>query len=141
MADQGSRDIMAELILREKELLKKIAGLDQALVAPLARLEKARALLEKAKAAHGRCAAVVQPLQSDKILLEGELAQIQEKKSETRVKARQIEVGGIRPGTQEFVDQMNALAGDPEEARLKKQAEAMDVEANLQALKDRLGEG
>ena len=141
MADQGSRDIMTELILQEKELQEKIARLDAALVEPLARLGKAEALLAKAQAAHKQCAAIVQPLQSDKILLEGELTLVTQKKSETRMQARRIEVGGIRPGTQEFVDQMNALAGDPEEARLKKQAEDMDVEAKLKALKDRIGDG
>jgi hypothetical protein len=140
MADQGSRDIMTELILQEKELLEKIARIDDALVEPLARLAKAEELLAKAQAAHKQCTSMVQPLQSEKTLLEGELALVAKKKSETRMQARRIEVGGIRPGTQEFVDQMNTLAGDPEEARLKKQAADMDVEAKLKALKHRMDE-
>ena len=57
------------------------------------------------------------------------------------MEARRIEVGGIRPGTQEFVEQLQAVAGDPEVARQKAEAQALDVEAELAALKAKMSGG
>ena len=43
-------------------------------------------------------------------------------------------------GTAEFVDQMKKLAGDPEEIRLNKATKEADVDAELAALKAKLGD-
>ena len=139
MIDEGSKEIMTELILKEKELEEKIASLDAQLVTPLKRLEKAKALLLKAKHAYETILADVQPLKSEKILLQGELASILEKKSAARIEARKIEVGGIRPGTAEFVEQLNEMAGDAETARMREETERAKAEGDLADLKERMG--
>ena len=82
--------------------------------------------------------AVCKPLQSDKILLEGELELLMDKKRELRRDARLREGGGIRPGTQALVEQMTEIAGDPEEHRLSKAAKAADIENELAALKAKM---
>lgn len=140
MPDEGSKLLMAELLLQEKELRAKIGAIDAQLEEPLARLARARAILVKAKAAYEQILGEVKPLQSDRILLEGELQLVAEKKTEARMEARRIEARGVRPGTQQFVEQMNQLAGDPEEAKLHKATAALDLEAELAALKSQMGE-
>jgi len=137
--DEGSQEIMTELILKEKELEESIARLDAELVTPLKRLEKAKSLLLKAKGAYEKIMAGVQPLQSEKTLLEGELALILEKKSAARIEARKIEVGGIRPGTAEFVEQLNEMAGDAETARIQEETARAKAEGDLADLKERMG--
>ena len=140
MADEGSEALMAELVMMEREEEAKLAEVQAELDVQEARLAKARELVLKAKAKYDEVKAIVDPLQSDKILIEGELAAIAEKKAECRIEARRIEVGGIRPGTQEFVEEMNRIAGDPEVAKAKAAAKALDVEAELAALKAKLGD-
>lgn len=139
MADEGSEALMAELVMMEKEEQAKLAEVQAQLDIHEPRLAKARELILKAKAKYDEVKALVDPLQSDKILIQGELASIAQKKSECRMEARRIEVGGIRPGTQEFVEHMNELAGDPEVAKAKAEVKAIDVEAELAALKAKLG--
>lgn len=138
MADEGSRLEMTELVLQEKELRAKLEALEEALREPEAKLEKAKAILLKAKAAYEEAAEVVRPLRSEKVLAEGELELVLEKKAKVRQAARMLEAGGIRPGTAELVEGMNRLAGDPEEASLKKAAKELDVEDALAALKKKL---
>ncbi len=138
MADEGSQALMAELVLMEKEEQAKLAAVQAQLDAELPRLAKAREVVLKAKAKYDEIKALVDPLESDKILIQGELDLIAQKKSECRVEARRIEAGGIRPGTAEFVEQMNEIAGDPEVARAKAEAQALDVEAELAAMKAKL---
>lgn len=140
MADEGSEALMAELVMMEREEEAKLAEVQAELDVQEARLAKARELVLKAKAKYDEVKAIVDPLQSDKILIEGELAAIAKKKAECRIEARRIEVGGIRPGTQEFVEEMNRIAGDPEVAKAKAAAKALDVEAELAALKAKLGD-
>ena len=140
MSDEGTQLEMTEYILMEKELRAKIEALEARLVEPEARLDKAKALLLKAKAAFEGILEEVRPLRSDKILLEGELESVLEKKAQLRIEARVAEGGGIRPGTSQLVEQMNEIAGDPEEARIKREAQALDVDAALAALKADMGE-
>ncbi len=135
MADEGSKQLMAELVLMEKEQEAKLAEIQTQLDAHEPRLAKARDIVLKAKAKYDEVRGIVDPLRSDKVLVEGELELIAQKKSECRVEARRIEVGGIRPGTAEFVEQMNKVAGDPEEARAKAAAREIDVESELAQLK------
>ena len=135
MADEGSTALMAELVLMEKEEQAKLDAIQAELDVHTPRLAKARELVLKAKAKYDEIKAVVDPLESDKILIQGELADIARKKSECRIEARRIEGGGIRPGTAEFVEQLNEVAGDPEVARAKAEAQAVDVEAQLAAMK------
>ena len=129
---------MAELVLMEKEEQAKLAALQAQLDVHEPRLQRARELVLKAKAKFDEVKAVVEPLRSDKIMVEGELSLLAERKSECRMEARRIEVGGLRPGTQEFVEQLQAVAGDPEEARQKAEVKALDVEAELAALKAKM---
>ena len=138
MADEGSKELMAELVLMEKEEQAKLDAIQAELDVHAPRLAKARELVLKAKAKYDEIKAVVDPLESDKILIQGELSDIARKKSECRIEARRIEVGGIRPGTAEFVEQLNEVAGDPEVARAKAEAKAIDVEAELAAMKAKL---
>ena len=138
MADEGSERLMAELIMMQKEEEAKLAAIQAQLDEHEPRLEKARALVLKAKEKYDEIKAIIDPLQSDKIMVEGELADIERQKSECRMEARRIEVGGIRPGTQEFVEQLQKVAGDPEVARQKAAAKAIDVENDLAALKAKM---
>ncbi len=142
MADEGSKDLMAELVLMEKEEAARLAAVQAQLDLEAPRLAKARALVLKAKAKYDEINAIVAPLESDKTLIQGELDLIAQKKAECRMEARRIEVGGIRPGTAEFVEHMNKVAGDPEVAKAKAAAKALDVETELAAMKARLeGDG
>jgi len=141
MADEGSTQLMAELVMMEKEEEAKLAKVQAELDIHEPRLAKARELVLKAKAKYDEVKAVIDPLESDKILIQGELEAIAKKKVECRMEARRVEVGGIRPGTAEFVEKMNELAGDPEVAKAKAEAKALDVEAQLAALKDKMGSG
>ena len=142
MADEGSERLMAELLLMEKEEDAKLAVIQAQLDEHEPRLRKARELVLKAKAKFDEVRAVVDPLRSDKIMIEGELEAIAQKKAECRMEARRIEVGGIRPGTAEFVEELQELAGDPEVYKAENEAKALDVEAELAALKARMeGDG
>ena len=138
MIDEGSKGVLTEYILEEKRIQEGIGKVEDQLEAPLEKLKKAKAIVLRAKAALEAAWAEVKPLQSQKILLEGELELIQDKKREARIQARVTEVGGIRPGTSEFVEQMNELAGDPEEARIKEATKALDVDAALADLKSQM---
>ena len=92
MADEGSEALMAELVMMEKEEQAKLAEVQAQLDIHEPRLAKARELILKAKAKYDEVKALVDPLQSDKILIQGELASIAQKKSECRMEARRIEV-------------------------------------------------
>ncbi len=141
--DEGFRLEMAEHIKAEKELKVKLEILEQKLAGPEAKLEKARALLLKAKAACEQFLAKVQPLRSEKVLIEGELALIAEKKSALRQEALFARDGGnrgLRAGTGALVENMNELAGGSlEQSKLEAAGKALDAEAALAALKDKLG--
>lgn len=141
MADEGSERLMTELVLMEKEEKAKLAVIQAKLDEHEPRLKKARELVLKAKAKFDEVRAIVDPLRSDKIMIEGELQSIAQKKAECRMEARRIEVGGIRPGTAEFVEQLQEVAGDPEVYKAENEAKALDVEAELQALKAKLEGG
>lgn len=138
MADEGSQIEMTELVLQEKEARAKLATLDAALAEPEQRLAKAKALLLKAKAAYEGCLEAVKPLRSDKILVEGDLELIEEKKREVRMQARMIAGGGIRPGTQEAVEALQELAGDPAEAKLRQATSEAAADQALAALKAKM---
>jgi hypothetical protein len=141
MADEGSTQLMAELVMMEKEEEAKLAAIQAQLDVHEPRLAKARALIMKAKAKYDEVKVVIDPLESDKILIQGELDALARKKAECRMEARRVEVGGIRPGTAEFVEQLNAVAGDPEVAKAKAADKALSVEAELAALKAKMGGG
>ena len=141
MATEGDRGLMAQYILEEKRLSGAIDDLTDRLKAPSEKLERAREVLLKAKAAYDQAKGAVESLQSDRMLLEGELDLVREKKSKLRVEAAVAEGGGIRPGTAELVEQMGELAGDAEAYRAKKAVQALDVEAELERLKASMGEG
>jgi len=136
--NEGDRLEMAEYILQEKELEEKLAHVGKQMKEPLEKLRRTKALLNRAQAAFDEALAVCKPLQSEKILLEGELELLLDKKRELRRDARLREGGGIRPGTQALVEQMTEIAGDPEEHRLSKAAKAADVETELAALKAKM---
>ena len=140
MATDGDRGLMAQYILEEKRLNAAIDELTGQLRAPSEKLERARELLLKAKAAYDQSKGVVESLESDRMLLEGELELIGEKKSKLRVESRVAEGGGIRPGTAELVEQMGALAGDAETYRAEKAVEALDVESELERLKSAMAQ-
>jgi len=141
MATEGDRGLMAEYILEEKRLGSAIEDLNDQLRGPGEKLERAREVLLKAKAAYDQAKGVVESLESDRMLLEGELELILEKKSKLRVEARVAEGGGIRPGTAELVEQMGELAGDAEAYRAEKAVQALDVEAELERLKAAMADG
>lgn len=132
--------VLTELILEEKRLKGQIAVLDHKLEEPLAKLAKARDLLLKVKAAYEAALAPVRALKSDKILLEGELELIMDKKREARMRARLAEAGGIRPGTHELVEQMNEMAGDRETFEVSQATKRLDVEADLAELRESMGD-
>ena len=134
MADEGSLLEMTELVMMEKELNDKLEAIRPHLEHHRPRLAKAKEVILKAKAKYDEIKAVLEPYESERIMIEGELAQLEDKKRQCRIQSRLLE-GGIRPGTQAFVDQMHALVGDPEEARAKEAADALDIEAQLAALK------
>jgi hypothetical protein len=138
VADEGSQIEMTELVLQEKEARAKLEAIEAALVEPEQRLEKAKALLLKAKAAYEGCLEAVKPLRSDKILVEGDLELIEDKKREVRMQARMIAGGGIRPGTQEAVEALQELAGDPAEAKLRQATKDAATEQALAALKAKI---
>ena len=137
MADEGSVMEMAELLLMEKEVNAKLSAIQPHLEQHRPRLAKAKAVILKAKAKYDEIKSLLEPLESERIMLEGELAELEEKKRQCRFQSRVLEGGGIRPGTQAFVDQMNELAGDPEEARVAEAAQDLAIESELEALKAR----
>ncbi|MCB9727001.1 MAG: hypothetical protein H6744_05975 [Deltaproteobacteria bacterium] len=138
MADEGAQLEMTELVLQEKDAKARLEAIERKLVEPEARFDKARELLLKAKAAYERCLEEVRPLRSDKILVEGELSLLADKKRELRMQARLAEGGGIRPGTAEAVEALQELAGDPAEAKLRQATDEAAADQALEALKARL---
>ena len=136
--NEGDRLEMAEYILQEKELQEKLTRVTQQMKDPLEKLRRAKELLNRAQAAFDQALATCKPLQSEKILLEGELEILMDKKRDLRRDARLRDGGGIRPGTQELVEQMTEIAGDPEAHRLSKAAQAADIENELAALKAKM---
>lgn len=137
--DEGSKLVMTELVLEEKRLRAKIALLDKQLEEPEAKLAKAKAILLKAKAHFEQCLEAVKPLRSDKILLEGELEILEAKKAELRVESRLMAGGGLRPGTQQLVEQMSERVGaSPEELAVKKAARELEADQALEALKAKM---
>lgn len=136
--NEGDQLEMTELVLQEKELKAKIGVVESKMQEPLEKLRRVRALLDKAKAAYADALATVKPLQSDKMLLEGELEMVMEKKSVLRQEARMRQSPGIRPGTAQLVEQMTELVGDPKAYELAKQAKAAEVESDLAALKNQM---
>ena len=140
MSEDGFELEMTELVLEEKEIRKKIKDLEALLSGPETQLIKAEDLLRKAQAAHQRAEDEVKPLRSDKILLEGELERLEEKKAKCRVDSALARGKGVRPGTQDFVEQMQAMTGDPEENKLKAKTKELDLDAALAELKGQIGE-
>ncbi len=139
--EEGYRLEMAELIKQENEQKAKLAIVEQKLAGPEEKLEKAKAILLKAKAAYEQILAEVQPLRSDKILIEGELTALREKKSELKHQAALSRGGaGMRPGTQAFVEQMQELVGPAEDIRLKNEVKQQDASQALEALKRKMGQ-
>ncbi len=136
--NEGDHLEMTELVLQEKELKAKIGVIDERMKEPLEKLRRMRAILEKAKAAYKQALEAIKPLQSDKMLLEGDLELLLEKKSVLRQEARMRESPGIRPGTAALVDQMKGLVGDPEAFQLAQETKAAGVESDLAALKEKM---
>jgi len=138
--EEGFRLEMAEHIRQENELKAKLAILEQQLEGPEAKLDKAKQILLKAKAHFEQCLEEVRPLRSDKTMIEGELQLIEEKKSKLRQEAAFARGGGgIRPGTGQLVEQMNAIAGDADEAAMRKEVKAAAAADALEALKQKMG--
>lgn len=140
--EEGFRLEMAEHIRQENELKAKLAILEDQMKKPEEKLAKAKEILLKAKAAYEHILAELQPLRSDKTLIEGELQMIEEKKSKLRQEALYARGGaGMRPGTEAFVNQMNELAGDAATAQMKKEVAQADAAAALEALKKKMAGG
>jgi len=140
--EEGFRMEMAEYIRQEKELKVKLEIIGQKLAGPEARLERAKAILLKAKAAYEQILGEVQPLRSDRTLLQGELELIAEKKAKIRHEAALARGGyGMRPGTTQLVEQMNELAGDAEAHRMKKTTQKLDASLALEELKKKMQGG
>lgn len=140
MSTEGDRGLMAQYILEEKRLGAAIEDLNDRLVGPSEKLARARELLLKAKAAYDQSKGVVESLESDRSLIEGELELVLEKKSKLRVESQVAQGGGIRPGTAELVEQMGALAGDAQTYRAEKAIQALDVQSELERLKAAMSE-
>ncbi len=139
--EEGFRMEMAEYVRDEKELKVKLEILEQKLAGPEAKLAKARAILLKAKAHYEQSLAVVKPLKSDKVLIEGELEMLGEKKAKLRHEAALARGGyGMRPGTKQLVEQLEEVAGDAETHRTNKAVKQLDASAALAALKAKMGE-
>ena len=140
--EEGFRLEMAEYLKQEQELNAKLAIIAERLKVPEERLEKAKQIALKAKAALEQIYEEVKPLRSDKTLIEGELQLLAEKKSKLKHDALMARGGaGMRAGTTAFVEQMNQLAGDPAEATMKKEVAQADAAAALAELKKRMGQG
>jgi chromosome segregation ATPase len=141
--EEGFRLEMAEYIRQENELKAKLTILAEKMQKPEEKLAKAKEIVLKAKAAYDAILAELTPLRSDKTLWEGELEMVEEKKSKLRQEAMYARGGGggMRPGTTQFVEQMNAIAGDAETAAMKKEVAAADAAAALEALKKRMSGG
>ena len=140
MSTEGDRGLMAQYILEEKRLGAAIEDLNDRLRAPSEKLARARELLLKAKAAYDQSKGVVESLESDRSLIEGDLELVLEKKSKLRVESQVAQGGGIRPGTAELVEQMGALAGDAQTYRAEKAIQALDVQSELERLKAAMSE-
>ncbi|MFT7581019.1 MAG: multidrug resistance efflux pump [Myxococcota bacterium] len=139
--EEGFRMEMAEYVREEKELKAKLGVIEHNLEKPMQKLLKAKAIVEKAKAAYAQMLAEVKPLHSDKVLLEGELELLSEKKSKLRTEAMRARGGpGMRAGTTAFVEQMEELGGDAATAEMKEAIKDADAEAALAALKKKMGE-
>jgi len=139
--EEGYRLEMAAHIQQENEQKAKLAIIEQRLVVPEEKLAKAKQLLLKAKAAYELFLAEVQPLRSDKILIEGELTLIREKKAELKHQATLARGGaGMRPGTNAFAEQMSELVGPPEDLQLKKEVKAQGTAQALEELKRKMGQ-
>ena len=138
--EEGFRLEMAEYIKQENELQTKLGVLVENMKRPEEKLAKAKEILLKAKAHFEQILAELSPMRSEKTLLEGELQLLEEKKSKLRQDAIYARGGGgIRPGTEAFVEQMNQIAGDPAEAQMRKEVAAADAAAALDALKKKMG--
>jgi hypothetical protein len=138
--EEGFRLEMAEYIKQEQELKLKLGVLVENMKKPEEKLAKAKEILLKAKAAYEQILADLSPMRSDKTLIEGELALLEEKKSKLRQEALYARGGGgMRPGTTAFVEQMNELAGDAATAQMKKEVAAADAATALEELKKRMG--
>lgn len=139
--EEGFRLEMAEHIRQENELKAKLGIIEEKLKGPEEKLAKARAIVLKAKQAYEQLLEEVTPLRSDKTLIEGELTMIEEKKSKLRQEALfQRGGGGVRPGMGAFVEQMNQLAGDADEAKMRKEVAAASAADALTALKAKMGQ-
>jgi len=138
--EEGFRLEMAEHIRQENELKTKLAILEQKLEAPMAKLEKAKQIVLKAKAALEQCLEDVRPLRSDRELVLGELQLIEEKKSKLRQDAAYARGPATRVGTGAFVEQMNELGGDRAESDMRKEVKAAGAAEALEALKKKMGQ-
>lgn len=138
--EEGFRLEMAEHIRQENELKAKLGIIEEKLKGPEEKLAKARAIVLKAKQAYEQLLEEVTPLRSDKTLIEGELTMIEEKKSKLRQEALFQRGGGVRPGMGAFVEQMNQLAGDADEAKMRKEVAAASAADALTALKAKMGQ-
>lgn len=139
--EEGFRMEMAEYIRQENELKAKLGVLAEQMKGPEDKLARARAILLKAKAAYEQILEELTPMRSDKTLFEGELTMVEEKKSKLRQDAlfQRGGGGGMRPGTEALVEQMNQLGGDAEEAKMRKEVAAANAAEALAALKAKMG--
>lgn len=130
---------MAELLKEEREVREKLELTLRHLEGPKAKLEKAKAILLKAKAAYEGILAEVKPLESDKLLFEGELQLLQEKKLALRKEARmEAGGGGAKSQAQELLLQMKDMGLDPAEKQASDEAKKAAAEEALRALKAKI---
>lgn len=137
---EAIRAEMAVYVRDENELKVKLGLVEEKLKGPEEKLAKAKELVLKAKAAYDQILEQVQPLRSEKTLLEGEIQIIQEKKSELRHQA-QIERGGgaAKPGAELLLEQMKQMGADPLEAQMKRETAQAEANAALEGLKTKMG--
>ena len=132
MADEGTVLLMAELLKEEKRLQEELSRAEAGMEAPMKRLEDAKALVAQAQDALAR-------RQAQRGMIEDKIKENEAKKSQLRVENRVAQGGGLRPGTAEFVEQMQELTGDDTEVALDNAQKQADIDAELKAMKAALG--
>ena len=139
MADEGTVLLMAELLKEGKRLEEELQRADAALEVPQKRLEEAERLLAQAQTMVAQSRDALARRQAQKEMIQQQIAANEAKKSDLRVENRVAEGGGRRPGTSEFVQQMQELTGDDTEVALDKAQKTAEIDAELKAMKAALG--
>jgi hypothetical protein len=139
MADEGTVLLMAELLKEEKRLQEELSRAEAGMEAPMKRLQEAKALVAQAQATQAQAQDALARHQAQKGMIEEKIKENEAKKSQLRVENRVAQGGGLRPGTAEFVEQMQEITGDDTEVALENAQKQADIDAELKAMKAALG--